>query len=185
MTEAARQEDWPRTVEEFEAWHARQPERWEFIWGLPRMMAPASMTHSVIKRNVFRALDRFAGSGCEVLVDGPQILTDEISAIPDVVVTCTELDLSTPVVASPTIIVEVMSPHGAVDDTHRKWFAYRKIPSLLHYLVVAQDQRVVQMHSRAGDLWRERFVSEGALVLDDPTIELAITDVYAGTEVGS
>jgi len=186
MTEAARQDDWPRTVEEFEVWHARQPERWEFSGGQPRMMAPASMTHSVSKRNVFRALDRaLADSGCEVLVDGPQILTDEISAIPDVVVTCTELDLSTPVVGAPTIIVEVMSPHGAADDTHRKWFAYRKIPSLLHYLVVAQDQRVVQVHSRAGELWRERFVSEGTLVLDDPAIELAIADVYAGTEVAA
>ena len=31
MVEAARREDWPRTVAEFEAWHVRQPERWEFI----------------------------------------------------------------------------------------------------------------------------------------------------------
>ena len=43
--EAAAREDWPRTVEEFDAWHARQPERWEFLWGYVRMMAPASMNH--------------------------------------------------------------------------------------------------------------------------------------------
>ena len=53
MAEVARAEDWPRTVAEFEAWHARQPERWEFVDGVPRMMAPASMNHSIIKRNVF------------------------------------------------------------------------------------------------------------------------------------
>ena len=35
MADAVGQEDWPRTVEEFEAWHARQPERWEFIRGVP------------------------------------------------------------------------------------------------------------------------------------------------------
>ena len=52
MARAAPQEDWPRTVAEFEAWHARQPERWEFVDGWPRLMAPASMTHSIIKRNV-------------------------------------------------------------------------------------------------------------------------------------
>ena len=56
MTEAARQEDWPRTVAEFETWHARQPERWEFIRGQPRLMAPASIRHSIIKRNVGFAL---------------------------------------------------------------------------------------------------------------------------------
>ena len=89
MARAALEEDWPRTVAEFEAWHARQPERWEFVDGRPRLMAPASMTHTIIKANVFRALDRaLAERGCTVLIDGAQILTDEISAIPDVVVTC-------------------------------------------------------------------------------------------------
>ena len=96
MAEAARREDWPQSVAEFEAWHARQPERWEFIAGRPRLMAPASLNHALIKRNVFRALDRaLAGRGCEVLVDGPQILTDEISAIPDLIVTCAPLDHAT------------------------------------------------------------------------------------------
>jgi hypothetical protein len=33
MAEAARREDWPRTVAEFEVWNARQPERWEFYDG--------------------------------------------------------------------------------------------------------------------------------------------------------
>jgi Uma2 family endonuclease len=186
MARAALEDDRPRTVAEFEAWHARQPERWEFVDGRPRLMAPASMTHSILKRNVFRALDHaLAGSGCEVLVDGPQILADEISAIPDVVVTCAPVDLSTPAVAEPTIIVEVMSPSSEADDTLRKWFAYRKVASLKHYLVIAQDRRVVQIHSRAGDLWRERFVSEGAIELDDPPLRFDVAALYAGTELAA
>jgi Uma2 family endonuclease len=186
MAGAALEEDWPRTVAEFEAWHARQPERWEFVEGRPRLMAPASMKHSIVKRNVLRALDRaLADSGCEVLVDGPQILTDEISAIPDVVVTCASLDLSTPVVAAPTIIVEVMSPSSEADDTLRKWFSYRKIASLKHYLVLAQDRRLVQIHSRAGDLWRVRFVSEGTIELDDPPLRIEVEALYAATEVAA
>ena len=182
MVRAAPQEDWPRTVAEFQAWHARQPERWEFVDGWPRLMAPASMTHSIIKRNVFRALDAaLAGSGCDVLVDGPQILTDEISAIPDVVVTCAPVDLATPVVAEPSIIVEVMSPASEADDTGRKWLSYQKIPSLKHYLVLAQDRRLVQIHSRAGDLWRERFVSAGTIEPDEPHLRLDVAALCAGT----
>jgi hypothetical protein len=74
MAKAASQEDWPRTVAEFQAWDARQPERWQFADGWPRLMAPASMRRSIIKRNVFRSLDAaLTGSGCEALVDGPQI----------------------------------------------------------------------------------------------------------------
>ena len=186
MAEMARAEDWPRTVAEFEAWHARQPERWEFVDGEPRMMAPASMNHSIIKRNVFRELDRaLAPRGCEVLVDGPQILTDEISAIPDVVVTCSPIDHATPVIAAPVIIVEVSSPSKRGDTSALKWLAYRKIASLQHYLVVAQDQRLVHLHSRAGDIWRERFVSEGTVELDDPPVRIEIAALYAATDIAA
>jgi Uma2 family endonuclease len=182
MARAEAHDDWPRTVAEFQVWHDRQPERWEFIDGRPRMMAPGSMRHSILKRNVFRLLDGASSlRGCEVLVDGPQILTDEISAIPDVVVTCVPLDLSTPVVPEPVIIVEVMSPSTERDDTERKWWSYRKVPALRHYIVIAQERREILVHSRAGDLWHERFISEGAIRLDDPPVRLDIDEIYAGT----
>ncbi len=61
MAEAARREDWPRTLEEFEVWHASQPERWEFIRGEPRLMAPASMRHSILKTNVGFELQERSG----------------------------------------------------------------------------------------------------------------------------
>jgi len=184
MAEAALENDWPRTVEEFEAWHARQPGRWEFIGGRPCLMAPGSKPHTIIKGNVFAALRAaFEGTSCHVFTDGVQILNDEISAIPDAVVSCGPLDLSTPVVAEPTIIVEVMSPWSESDDTQRKWFSYRKIPSLRHYLVVAQDRREVLIHSRAGELWRERFVSEGAIELDDPPLSIELAALYLATDL--
>ena len=186
MARAAPTDDWPRTVEEFEAWHLRQPERWEFVAGWPQLMAPASMKHTIIKGNMFAALRAaLAETPCQVLVDGAQVLTDEISAIPDVIVTCAPPDLSTSVIVEPAIIVEVMSPSTEADDIGRKWFSYRKIPSLKHYLVLSQDERVVQVHSRAGELWRERFVGAGVLELDDPPARLEIDAVYAGTDIAA
>lgn len=144
------------------------------------------MKHSIIKNNVGFALrEAVAGLGCTALIDGPQILTDEISAISDVVMTCSALDLSTPVIADPVIIVEVMSPSSEADDAGRKWFSYRKIPSLKHYLVLSQDERVVQVHSRAGDLWRERFISSGVIELDDPPVRLEVEAIYTGTEIAA
>jgi Uma2 family endonuclease len=122
---------------------------------------------------------------CRAHVDGPQILTDEISAIPDVVVSCAPIDHSTPMIAQPALIAEVMSPSSEGDDTTRKWFTYRKIPSLRHYLVLSQEKREVQVHSRAGDLWHERFVAEGALELDDPPLRLELADLYAETDIAA
>ena len=88
-----------------------------------------------------------------------------------------------PVIAEPVITVEIMSPSGEADDAGRKWFSYRKIPSLKHYLVLSQDERVIQVHSRAGDLWRERFVSSGAVELDDPPARLDVDVVYGATGI--
>jgi Uma2 family endonuclease len=119
------------------------------------------------------------------MVAGPQIVTDEISAIPDVVVTCAPIDLTTPVVGEPVIIVEAMSPASEADDTGRKWLSYQKIRSLRHYLVLAQDRCLVQIHSRAGDLWRERFVSAGTIEIEDPQLRLEVTALYAQTELAA
>jgi Uma2 family endonuclease len=185
MAKAAPRDDRPRTVAEFEAWHARRPEKWEFIAGQPRLMAPGSMKYTILKGNVFRALDRaLAGTPCHVLTEGAQILTADISAIPDAVVTCAPVDLTTPVVREPALIVEVMSPSSEADDTGRKWFAYQKIPSLRHYLVISQERREVAVHSRAGGLWRERFATAGeAIDLEDPPVVLEIDALYAATDV--
>ena len=78
-----------------------------------------------------------------------------------------------------------MSPSSEADDTLRKWFSYRQITSLKHYLVLAQDRRLVQIHSRAGDLWRERFVSEGPVELEDPPLRIEIADLYAATDLAA
>ena len=180
------EEDQPRTVAAFEAWHALQEERWEFVEGRPRLMAPASMPHTVIKNNVGFALRQaLAGRGCTALIDGPQIRTEDISAIPDVVVTCSPLDLTTPVIAAPTIIVEVMSPSTAGDDHGLKWLSYRKIATLNHYVIIAQHQRLVHIHSRMGDVWCERFVSTGSISLDDPPVALELDAIYAATDTAA
>jgi Uma2 family endonuclease len=186
MARTAQTVDWPRTVAAFEAWHAGQPDRWEFIGGQPRLMAPASMQHTIIKNNAgFAFRQALADQECTALVDGAQILTDDISAIPDVVVTCAPIDLETPVIAEPVIIIEVMSPSSVDDDTGRKWLSYRKIASLKHYIVLAQDQRLVHVHSRAGDLWRERFIGTGSLSLEDPPLCVDLDTLYAGAELAA
>ena len=51
--------------------------------------------------------------------------------------------------------------------------------------MLSQDQRAVQVHSRAGDLWRERFVSAAALELDDPSVHLEVETIYAATDMAA
>ena len=146
----------------------------------------ASVDHTIIKTNVGAELrGALAARGCTVMVDGAQILTEEISAVPDVVVTCSPIDHSTPVIALPVIIVEVISPSSALNDTGLRWLAYRNVPSLKHYLVLSQDLRLVHVHSRAGHIWRERFLSAGVLEVDQPPVRLDIDALYAATDLAA
>jgi hypothetical protein len=51
--------------------------------------------------------------------------------------------------------------------------------------VLSQKERVVLVHSRAGELWHERFVTMGAIKLDDPPLRLEIDALYALTDVAA
>lgn len=170
----------PRTLAEFDRWHAQQPERWEFIGGVPVMMAPASLPHSTIKGNIYAALRaRLAGSSCRAFVDGPQVKGAGFAAIPDVLVTCAPLDQRSPVISEPALIVEVLSPSSERDDAGRKWQAYCLIPSLRHYLVVAQDQPFVTLHTRIGPAAFEESVhQEGSIELAALGVTLTLDEIY-------
>src|SRR5690349_19111809 len=101
----------PRTVAEFAGWSAEQTERWEFIAGHPVMMAPPSLPHTIIKTNVGRHLgNKLVGSGCRAYVDGAEVKGHRLSAIPDIVVACGPIDQTSPAIAAPVLVVEVLSP---------------------------------------------------------------------------
>ena len=187
MAKAKPESELPRTVEAFDRWHLFQPERWEFIAGVPVMMAPASLPHSIIKSNIARHLgNKLEGTPCRAIVDGPEVKARSLSAIPDVVVACGRLDQSTATLSDPVLIVEVLSPSSERDDIGRKWQGYCLIPSLKHYLVVAQELPFVTLHTRTGpSSFEERFYEDGIIELGDPGISLSLDEIYDGVEFPS
>ena len=179
--------DWPKTLEEFRAWHERQPDVWEFIDGVPKLMAPGSMAHTLIKSNTHAALARAVqGTGCRALVDGAIIEVEGSSLIPDVAVTCRELDFTTPRIDDPIIIVEVLSPSNEKDDVGRKLALYLRVSSLRHYLVIHQDRRQIVHYQRREDLdgaFLTTIAPPDPLRLDPPGIEISLAALYEGVPV--
>ena len=47
----------PWTVDDFLAWERRQPERYEFVGGIIRMMVGGSNAHTIIKDNGLQCMD--------------------------------------------------------------------------------------------------------------------------------
>jgi Uma2 family endonuclease len=178
--------DGPKTLDEFRAWHERQPDLWEFIDGVPKLMASGSMAHTLIKSNTHAALAQAVQGTGRALVDGAIVEIEGSSLIPDVVVTCSEIDFATPRIDAPIIIVEVLSPWNEKDDTGRKLALYLKIPSLRHYLVVEQDRRQIVHHQRREDLdgaFLTNITPPDPLRLDPPGIEIALAALYDGVPV--
>jgi Uma2 family endonuclease len=172
------------TVDEFLAWAMTQPGRYELHRGEVYVMSPENAGHADIKAATYMALlasIRVRQLPCHVLPDGMTVRIDETTAYePDALVYCGEKVLRTAVeVASPMILVEVLSPSTRSVDLSVKLAAYFRLPSVAHYLIVDPAQPLIIHHSRGeGDIILTRVVTEGSITLEPPGIELRVADIY-------
>ncbi len=156
----------PWTVEDFLAWERRQPERYEFVGGVIRMMVGGSNAHTIIKDNVVAALRaHLRGQPCRALGEGPKVVTATATMYPDAIVVCGPIDLAEDQVRAPTVVVEVLSRSTEDHDRGVKWVAYRDLESLQHYLLIAQDERRVEVYSREAKRWSLQVVAPPDVVL--------------------
>ena len=171
------------TVDEFLGWTVGQPGRWELFDGVPVAMSPERVIHGEVKYRVARALDAAiekAGAPCRFVLDSAAVRIDaHRSYQPDALVYCgAPLPGDALEVPDPVIVVEVLSPSNAMQDLRDKLQGYFRVPSVQHYLIVDPDKRLIIHHARGdGDVIATRIVSDGALSLDPPGIELTMTDL--------
>jgi Uma2 family endonuclease len=83
-------------------------------------------------------------------------------------------------IADPVVVVEVLSPSTAAYDQSVKLAAYFTLPSVMHYLVLSPEPRMVVHHKRGqGELIETRIRREGALRLDPPGLEVEAGELFA------
>jgi Uma2 family endonuclease len=142
------------TVEDFLAFEAEEPERYEFVDGIVRMMTGASAAHSRIKGNVLTALDVALRDGpCSAYVDDLKVVTATAVMYPDVLVVCRPIAPDDDRVPDPTVVVEVLSPTTERHDRIAKWREYQRIDSLQNFVLVEQAERRVEVYSRTETGW--------------------------------
>ena len=179
------------TVDEFLAGLASDSERLELIDGVVTAMVGGTAAAHLIAGNIFGNLfNRLRGGPCVPFGDGMLVMADEHSAFaPDVAVVCTPVGAQEQYLTDPTMIVEVLSPSTESFDRGFKWLQYQTIPSLRHYLLVAQDRHLVETFSRGRD---DRWIY--AAFRDDPTAEirldavgisLTLAEIYEGVTIAS
>lgn len=168
------------SIEDLLEWERAQPERHECLDGLVRAMTGGTAAHNRIVRNLaaaFRAALR--GTPCEEFIESMKVVTASAFTYPDVVVTCSPVMQGTDVVPEPVLIVEVLSSGTQFWDRGGKWQAYQTIPTLVVYLLVAQDEPRVERYAREPEGWSYQVFEglERTVTLRHPAMSLRLADI--------
>ncbi len=172
------------TVDDFLVWAETQEGRWELYDGAPVAMAPERVIHGRVQYLVARAFERAidrADVPCQFLLDSVAVRIDKHRCYqPDVLIYCGQpLPGDVVEVPNPIVVVEVLSPGNAMKDLRDKLVGYFQVPSIVHYLIVDPDDRLVIHPARGSVAIATRILSAGSsLKLDPPSLEMAVTEFF-------
>jgi Uma2 family endonuclease len=193
MTVPARRIDphvWTR--EQFLAWtETRAGDRsYEFDGVRPVAMAPATLGHNEIARNIRETIrGRLpAGMGCRTY--GPQQPIETVGGAmrePDAFIACSAQRPTSVTIAAPVIVFEVLSSgkENRQRDEVEKVDEYESVPTILRYVIVESECRGISVFWREpGErAWhREPPDYAGPLRLPEFGITLDFDEVYEGVE---
>jgi Uma2 family endonuclease len=83
---------------------------------------------------------------------------------------------------TPSLIIEVLSESTERIDRREKMLAYQTLSSLQEYVLVAQDDRQVEIYRRRNE-WKPEIINDGLFHLDCLDVNISIDDVYEDVTV--
>jgi Uma2 family endonuclease len=159
----------------------------EYFNGEIYAMGGASERHNLIVGNVFASLHaQMRGKPCKVYSSDMRVKISEtgLYTYPDVVALCSEAkfdDEQQDTLLNPQAIIEVLSKSTEGYDRGEKFAHYRRIESLLEYVLISQDKTCVEYYMRQPDNhWLMSELSQPQMQLDLLSIQctLLIADIY-------
>jgi Uma2 family endonuclease len=180
----------PMTVKEFYAFTDTRPdnEKWELIDGEPILNASPSPVHQWIVRNILIALgnrERELKASWAIL-PGLGIRVSRINRPePDLLIMPRAAFSADPAqrdTGEMSAAFEILSPSTADRDLRWKRTAYTSLPSLTHYIVVAQDAVDVVVFARDTGFAERRYRSlSDTIELPALGILLPVSEIYRDT----
>jgi Uma2 family endonuclease len=179
------------TVDEYLKLEESSNGRHEYVDGQLFAMTGATLAHNVICGNLFTKLrTHLRDSVCRAFINDMKVHVQVANSFyyPDVMVTCEPLVAKSVMVASPVLIVEVLSPSTKQIDRREKLSAYRKLASLQEYLIVHQNKMLLELHSKnAEGQWQTAKLSgSGELTfqsLPGSPFQISLNEIYDEVEV--
>ncbi len=173
------------TVEEYFELEKNSEVRHEFYFGKLIDMPGESKNANRIAKKIESAFDAILDHKIFETFRGEVRLNINQTAIyryPDVMIALISDDEDDYAVTQPIVIVEVLSDSTAKIDTGKKLREYTSLASLQYYLVVSQDEVLVQVNQRKGNSWEfsfyDKLTDEIQLSVFDKGVFLK--DIYNG-----
>jgi Uma2 family endonuclease len=166
---------------DFESEHVRL----EYDRGAIYAMAGANPDHILITGNIHLWFGtQFKNKNCRSYPAEMKVsLPNESYFYPDVVTSCGKEEYEARpagifVLLNPMIVVEVSSSSTVLDRT-RKYEVYTSMPSIQHYLLVAQETIRVTHHRRMEDRWSTTVYTYLSQSLDFSEMgQMPVADIY-------
>lgn len=177
----------PMTIEDFLAWEAQQPLRYEFDGYQPVAMAGGTEQHSAIQTNLAAAVaGRLRGKPCRYHGSDLKIETAETIRYPDGFVVCSPPVRGRTLIPDPVVIFEILSEDSARRDLVTKNQEYAGVASVRRYIVLAQDEMAGTMFERIGTDWVGHLLHAGSILhMPEIDIEVPLAELYEGIDLAT
>jgi Uma2 family endonuclease len=179
------------TLEEYFAIEERAERKSEYHNGEMFLMAGASREHNIITRNlaghIFAALQ---GGPCQLFLSDLRVKVDRtgLYTYPDLLIVCGTPEYAPEnrdTLTNPKVVIEILSDTTERYDRTTKFRHYKQVPSVQEYLLVSQDEPLVERFTRQADgAWGQTdFVGlEAEMALATVAVSVPMDDVYRGVE---
>ena len=180
------------TPEEYLALERKAGIRSEYLDGDMVAMSGGTREHNLIVGNIVRELGiQLKDRPCEIY---PSDMRVKVSATglytyPDITMVCGDPqfeDARRDTLLNPVLIVEVLSESTESYDRGAKFAHYRKVPSVIEYVLVSQRQYSIEQYARQSNgPWLRSEVRGTKGKLDLPSIQCSIelAEIYERVEI--
>ncbi len=183
------QAKYPTTPDEFLRWNEGREGKREFVDGqVVEMMINTTRNHwRVMNRLTFQLIDQLGLERYDIGSSDFGVRTGDGIRFPDVLVENRTEEGKSLASKGPLLIAEVLSASTKAQDFGAKAKDYLALPTLRHYLVLAQDEVRVWLWSRSPDgTWIGPEMTadgEATILLTGFDAEIAISPLYTGVNL--
>ncbi|MEM6281265.1 MAG: Uma2 family endonuclease [Chloroflexota bacterium] len=173
------------TEAEYLAFEREAEFKHEYAQGEIIAMTGSTFRHNHITSNILVALDRQLSERCTVLAADMRVRVRRAKSYryPDVVVVCGEPEVEDDnpgSLVNPAVLVEVASETTQQTDHTKKLREYLQLATLQAYVLVAQNERRVEVYQRQADGWQYVMLTgeNDDVTLTGVGATLQISEVY-------